>query len=213
LWPHQLTMISIHHRAADDLDLEALTEGRGSLLRNVVTASLPGTAIVFGIVYLIWRSVMAAAVVGVGLFAGSLVSNIRFFRKVRLRQSLKADSTAVEVWEVSAQRVLDIEPLGDNAPALCFFTGDRKALLLVGQWLLEQDSFPALSFRLHRWRETQECIRIEVAGPQIEPEHSTVRLRSSHRFGKVELIEAGPETLQEDLDRALDRKTKRAVAR
>jgi len=206
-------MITIYHRAADDLDLKALTEGRGSLLRNVVTASLPGAAIVFGIVDLIWHSVMAAAVVAVGLFAGCLVSNIRFFRKVRRRQSLKADSTAVEVWEVSAQRVLDIEPIGDNAPAFCFFTGDRKALLLVGQWLLEWDSFPAQSFRLYRWRETQECIRIEASGPQIEPERSTIRLRPSHRFRQVELIEAAPETLQEDLDRAFDRKTKPAVAR
>lgn len=206
-------MITIYCRAADDHDLKALTKGRGSLIRNVATVSLPGAAVVFAGIYLIWHSVVAAAVVAVSLFAGSVVSNIRFFRKVRLWQSKKADNTAVEVWEVSAQRVLDIEPLGDNAPALCFFTGDREVLLLVGQWLLEHDSFPTKCFRVHRWRKTQKCIRIEVTAPQVEPEHSTVRLRPSYRFRQMELIEATPETLQEDLDRVLDRKTKRAVAR
>ena len=201
-------MISIHHRAANDLDLRALTEGRGSLLRNVATTSLPVAAIVFVAVYMIWHSSLAAGVVAVILLSASLLSNFRFFRKVRQRQTLKADSAAVEVWEVSAQRVLDIEPLGDNAPAFCFFVGDGKALLLVGQWRLEHDLFPAQSFRLHRWRDNQETIRIEVTGPQIEPEHSTVRLRPSYRFRQLELIDGAPETLQEDLDRAFDRKTR-----
>ena len=175
-------------------------------MRNVATRSFPVAAVVFGAVYMIWRSSLAAGVVAVSLFAASLLSNVRFFRKVKQRQSLKTDSAAVEVWEVSAQRVLDIEPLGDNAPAFCFFVGNGKALLLVGQWLLEHDLFPAQSFRLHRWRDNQESIRLEVTGPEIEPEHSTVRLRPSYRFGQLELIDATPETLQEDLDRALDKK-------
>jgi hypothetical protein len=198
-------MITIHYRPANDLDLKALTEGRGSLAHNVMTVSLPVAALVFGFVYIIWHSLPVAGMVAVGLFFASLASNLSFFRKVERPRSLEKDSTAVEVFETSAQRVLDIEPLGDNAPALCFFVGDRKALLLVGQWLLEYDSFPAESFRVHRWRETKECIRIEVTGPQIEPEHSTARLRPSHRFRQLQIIDAAPETLQQDLDRAFDR--------
>jgi len=104
---------------------------------------------------------------------------------------------------------VDIEALGDNSPALCFFVGDGKALLLVGQWLLNYDSFPTESFRVHRWSDSKECIRIEATGPQIEAEHSNVRLRPSHRFGELELIDANPETLQEDLDRALDKRATR----
>lgn len=199
-------MITIHYRAANDLDLKASTEGRGSLVHNLATASLPAAALALGIVYMIWRSALAAGVVAIGLFVASLLSNIFFFRKVRRRSLLKEDGTAVEVFEASADRVLDIEPLGDNAAALCFFVGDRKALLLVGQWLLKYDSFPAESFRLHRWRVTKDCIRIEVTGSQIKAEHSTVRLRPSYRFRELELIDAVPETLQEDLDRALDKR-------
>jgi len=197
-------MITVRYRAANDLDLKALTEGRGSLVRNLVTASLPAAAIAFGVAYLIWRSLRAASVVAVSLFAASLISNISFFRKVR-RRSLTADTAAVEVFEVSADRVLDIEPLGDNAPALCFFVGDGKALLLVGQWLLNCRSFPARSFQLHRWRESKECFRIEVTGPQIEAEPSKVQLRPAHRFRQLEIIDAAPGSLQDDLDRALDK--------
>jgi hypothetical protein len=107
------------------------------------------------------------------------------------------------VLEVSASRVLDLEPLGDDAPAFCFFVEERTALLLVGQWLLPYDSFPTLTFRVHRWSDTKEPIFIEANGPQIEPEPSGVQLRRNHSYGKIELIEAAPETLQNDLDRVL----------
>jgi hypothetical protein len=199
-------MISIYQRAADDLDLDALTEGRGSLVRNLAMISLPSAAVALGIVYAIWRSFLAAGVVAAALFAASLFSNIVFFRKVNRHRLLKADTTAVEVFEVAAQRVLDIEPLGDDAPALCFFVGERKALLLVGQWLLKHEAFPAASFRLYRWRDSKKCIRIEVTGSQIETEHSTVQLQPSYRLRQIELIDAAPETLQEDLDRAFAKK-------
>src|SRR5215471_3315004 len=101
-------MITVHHRAATDLDLKTLTDGRKSLMRNVATASLPVAVFVFGVVYLLWRSSLAAGVAAVSLFAASVASNISFFRKVRRAQSWKEDSSAVEVYEVSAQRVLDI---------------------------------------------------------------------------------------------------------
>jgi hypothetical protein len=60
-----------------------------------------------------------------------------------------------------------------------------------------------MSFRLYRWAATKECIRIETLGASIEPEPSTVQLRPSHRYGKVELLRTSPGTLQADLDRSL----------
>ncbi|MGB7844276.1 MAG: hypothetical protein WBL63_01575 [Candidatus Acidiferrum sp.] len=113
------------------------------------------------------------------------------------------DSTAVEVFDVSASRVLDVEHLGSNGPASCFFVDDGKALLLVGQWLLEYASFPNKSFRLYRRSDTKKPIRIEVIGNRVEPEHSTVRLLPNYRVTKVQMFDATPETLQEDLGRAL----------
>jgi hypothetical protein len=131
-----------------------------------------------------WLSAIA-----IGLFLASLISNIRYFRYVKRRENLKKDASAVEGLEVSASRVLDLEPMGDNAPALCFFVGEGKALLLVGQWL-ERDSFPAESFRLHRWADTKEPVRTEVTGRPLEAEHSTVQLRPSHKFGRIEMLDA-----------------------
>jgi hypothetical protein len=78
----------------------------------------------------------------------------------------------------------------------------RPALLLIGQWLLLYDSFPAREFRLHRWADTREPIRIDGIEQPIA-ESSQVRLRSTHRFSKVEVIQADRRTLQEDLDRTL----------
>src|SRR5262245_31402191 len=144
-------MMNVYHRAANDLDVKALTHESGSLGRNVTTTSLPVAAIVFGIVYAMSRSGLAAGVIATGLFLASLLSNVRFFREVKRRENLKNDPNAVEVFEVSASTVLDLEPLGDVAPALCFFVGDGKALLLVGQWLLECAAFSCVAFGFQCW--------------------------------------------------------------
>jgi hypothetical protein len=146
---------------------------------------------------------VTAGAVATLLLLTSLISNIRFFSNVRRRLDLTKDTNAVELFEVSASQVLDLEALGDNAPAFCFFVGEGKALLLVGQWLLPYDPFPAKSFRIRRWADNKKPIRIEITGESLPAANSTVRLRPGHRFGKIELFDARPETLQDDLDRAL----------
>jgi len=198
-------MMTIYSRAANDLDVKALTDGQRSLRRNLATASFPVATIAFGVVYAEWRSAMTAGAIAVGLFLASLLSNIRFFREIKRRENMKEDVNAVEVFEVSASSVLDLEPLGDDAPAFCFFVDEGKALLLVGPWLLKYDSFPAESFRLHRWADTKKPIRIDVIERPVNAAASKARLRPSHRYGKIEVLDAAPETLQDDLDRALER--------
>ena len=179
-----------------------MTRSSGSLASNLLAVTLPLSAVIFGGVYLLSRSLIAAGVVAGIFLSASAVSNVRFFNEFRRRQGSTGDAAAVEVIEVEADRVLDIEPLGSHGPALCFFLGEGRALLLIGQWLLEQRSFPTKTFRLHRWADSKQPIRIESLGARITPEHSTVRLRSDHRIGDVEVFEATPDTLQADLDRA-----------
>jgi len=200
-------MLKTYSRAADDQDLKASAQGQVSLRRNILLTLVPVCALVFGVVYLIWRSVWAAGAASMVLFAASSYSNMSFFREMKRRQAQKADADAIEVLEVSASGVVDIEFIGDNGPALCFFVGEGKALLLVGQWLMDYDSFPCESFRLHRWSDTKRPIRVEVTGRAIEAEKSNVQLRKSHKYGKSELLDAAPDTLQEDLDRALNRQS------
>lgn len=193
-------MIRIYERAANDFDLTALTRGRGSLIRNLLNVSLPVATVLFGVVYLKWRSVRIAGGIAAGLFIASLVSNVRFFRTSGNRR--RQMEGAVETMEVSATRILEIEFVGDQGPALCFFVEEGKALLLVGQWLLECPSFPCATFRLHRWANSKKPIRIEPLGSSVQAEPSTARLKPEHRFKPIELLQAAPETLQQDLDRA-----------
>ena len=103
------------------------------------------------------------------------------------------DDQAVEVIEVDASRVLDIEPLVIMARhCASSVVGEGKALLLIGQWLLEQRSFPSRAFRLHRWAHTRRLIPIESIGAEIIPEHSTVQLPSDSKIGDVELFGRTP---------------------
>jgi hypothetical protein len=185
-------MVNIYHRAANDLDLKAFTKGRRSLGRNLLAVVLPGSLVLTGGVYFLWRSLLAASVAGVGVFLASAFSNIRFFRNVNRRESVKTNASAVEVFEVSASRVLDIDFIGDDGPALCFFVGGGKALLLVGQWLMDYKMFPCESFRFHRWSDTKKPIRIEATGRTIEAGKYHVQLRPSHKYGRTELLDAAP---------------------
>ena len=194
-------MIRTYHSSADDRDFRAMTRGKGSLGRNLLFVSLPVALVLFALVYFLWRSVIAASIVGGLAFVASVWSNVRFFIDVRRRQQSQSDGRAVEVTEVQASRVLDIEPLGSHGPAWVFFADGGQALLLVGQWLLDVRSFPSRSFRLYRWADTKKPIRIKSTGKRVKPEPSTVHLRASYRLADVEVFEATPETLQDDLDR------------
>ena len=49
---------------------------------------------------------------------------------------------------------------------------------------------------------TKMPIRIESTADEIVPEPSSVLLRADFKIGDVELFNAEPETLQEQLDRA-----------
>lgn len=202
-------MIRVYRRAADNLDLTALTRGRGSFARNLLTVSLPVAAVSFGIVYLKWRSLRLAGGIAAGVFIASLMSNVRFFRTRTQRERQMADANAVETMEVSATRIVDIEFVGDQGPAYCFFVDEGKALLLVGQWLLDCPSFPCAPFRLHRWSDSKKPIRIEPLGPPVQAEHAAARLKPEHRFKLIELFDAAPETLQMDLDRAFTKINKK----
>jgi hypothetical protein len=195
-------MIRIYNRAVDNTDLKEMTRGRGALFRNVLQVTLPIFLGLFLVVYFPFKSLMAAGMIS-GLFLiGSVVSNARFFREVRRRETSKKDKQAVQVMEVEAFRVFDIEHLGSHGPAYCFFVENGQALLLVGQWMLEYRRFPSLSFRLHRWSDSGKPIRVEVTGKRVKAEHSTVGLRQGYRNGDIEIFDAHPETLQEDLQKA-----------
>lgn len=199
-------MIRSYRRAADEADLKAMTQGKGSLVRNVLMVSLPIGFVLFLGMYWLTRSHVAALVVAGAVALGSIWSNVRFFKTVGARGRSGSEQSTVDVMEVEATRVLDIEHLGSHGPAYCFFTADGTALLLVGQWLMEVPRFPSLSFRLFRWADDGKPIRIEPTGGPIEPEQSTVALQGRYTNGDIEVFRAQPQTLQQDLENAFGRR-------
>src|SRR5262245_35544216 len=128
-----VAMIQTYLASVDERDLRALAPPGTSLARNALHATVPGSVILFGLVYLFSRSLLLAVLVGGSLLAASLASNIRFFRGVSRRRTQQTDPRAVEVIDVEAYRALDIEHLGSHGPAFVFFAQDGKALLLIGQ--------------------------------------------------------------------------------
>ncbi len=199
-------MIRMFYRAATDEDFKTVAQSRGSLRSNFVLVTIPLTILILAVTYFLFRSAWAAGILGGAFFASSVWSNLSFFREMKRREAASADPKAVEVMEVEADRVADVEHLGSHGPAYCFFTGTGQALLLIGQWLLEVESFPTRAFRLHRWNDCKAPIRIESLGATVEPRSSTARLKPSYRIRDVEVFSAKPDTLQEDLDRAFGQK-------
>ena len=195
-------MIRIYQRPADAEDLKAMKDGKGSFVRNVSTITLPFGALLFvGIYWLFNSSWLALALAGL-FVAGSTWSNTKFFRTVGAREKSGTGRSTVDVLEVDAVRVLDIEHLGSHGPAYCFITDDNRALLLIGQWLMRVPKFPSLSFRLCRWIDDGTPIRIESTGRKVKPEHSAISLKSHYSNRDIEVFPAHPETLQQDLEKA-----------
>jgi hypothetical protein len=79
-------MIRIYHRSADSKDIEAMTQGKGSLVWNIVTVTLPIGAILFGGLYPVAHSYVLALVVAGVFVLGSVWSNTKFFRTVGRRK-------------------------------------------------------------------------------------------------------------------------------
>lgn len=192
-------MIHIEYRAPNDLDFQALRKTNGSLRKNLQLTCLISFALTM-LSYVFSKSIVASVLIGGALFLSSVISNLQFFKKIDSRKNLIDDSSAVEVLEVNALQVVDIVPQGSNGPALVFFGENDEALLMVGQWLAEFEPFPVCKFRICRWRDTRDPIRIESVGALIAPEESSATLLPNYSFGKVELFKARPNTLQHDLE-------------
>jgi hypothetical protein len=187
---------------ADEKDLQAMAPPGSSPARNILSTTVPLSVVAFLVIYAVSRSPWIAAAIAGVLMVASIVSNVRFHRKVAgRRRDQQSGKLAVEVIEVEASRVFDIEPLGSHGPAFVFFAEDHKALLLIGQWMLDQPSFPSKAFRLRRWADSGQPIRIEARGPEIEPEQSPIRVPDASRVRDVYIIDAAPETLEQDLRR------------
>lgn len=193
-------MIRRVFQAFTEQDLAAETSGRGALWSNLLTITLPISGVVLAALYAISRSWWIAAIPAVLFLGFSLISNLLYHARVGRLRALVGRPDSVEEIKVEAVAVQDVEHLGSNGPAYCFFSDDGQALLLVGQWLLEAKSFPSLRFRVLRMAGTGEPIRVESGGEEITPRTFTTVLRTTHKVEPITLLRAGTENLQAVLD-------------
>jgi hypothetical protein len=197
-------VIRVSRASVSQKDIEAMTKGAGSLVRNLLAVTIPLSLGVGGLVYLISKSIVAAAVIGGGLLVASAWSNVGFFAEVRKRRD--RPEGALEAIEVQATQVVEIEHLGSHGPAWVFLTDEGDALLLVGQWLLEQRrKFPSLSFTVLRWADSGRPLRVESTGRRVHPTEVQVRLEPSYTCSDIEIFRARAESLQDDLRAAFTR--------
>ena len=111
---------------------------------------------------------------------------------VKFQKAMKAQrggpDPQVDVLEIDAARYVRNEAETANSPEYYFDLGDRKVLLLSGQWLWDPDTFgletpeedddksesevpfPSRAFVVHRMRTGGLVLRIEILGDRIPPE-------------------------------------------
>jgi hypothetical protein len=228
-------MLTPTYRNAAEADVLSADPAPSSLRSRLLGSFLILGCGVFGLVFLATRSMRAfdgrpwAPVVVAATVAGALLMLSVYHRDLgRLRQRL-SEPDPVEVLEVRASRVLDVEAPGSTGPALCFELTNGQILLLYGQWLLDHSTyraprpaddgnqdhfneldaphaFPSDHFVVHRWRGEARPFWIEVCGGYLPPVESPVRLGQAARARELEVFPGSIESLQADLDRALARR-------
>ena len=196
-------MIRSTFQSFSERDLQAETAGRGTPGKNLLVITVPVCAAIFAGLFLLTRSWWIAGIPAL-LFCGlSGVSNLLFAARMHRLRMLIGRENSVEAIEVEAVSAEDVEHLGSNGPAYCFFSEDGQALLLVGQWMLEAKQFPSLKFRLLRMADTGEPIRIESQAEEFIPPTYSTRLRTTYNISPVTRLQATPQNLQATLDSAL----------
>jgi hypothetical protein len=220
-------MVSTSHRKADGKDV-ASPDGVARTLTSRLRFSFLVMGGVFALLYLVTRSLVAAGVVSGVLLLLSVRSILLHHRHLQRLERRLAEPDAVEVIEVRAARVLEVEtPTG---PALFFELSDGQILLMQGQWLLAHGlyraprptgdgvderfnslddpyGFPSDHFALHRWRGDGRPFWIEVRGRYLAPERSPLELPGDADIQDVERFPGTLATLQQDLTAALPTRT------
>jgi hypothetical protein len=196
--------IDVRLERATPVDLAIASHGSGSLGRNLALSF----GLFLGLGAFVWfftGSLAWSIGLGGAPFALSVWGNLSHFRMLARRRERAATTPEVEILEVDARRVIEVEPAGDHEPAWLFVCDDGHLLLLVGQWLREQRGFPSLTFTFRRWADTGRPIRIEPRSPRVEPEPLWLALTGVHRPPHALLFSGDLDDLQASFDAALAR--------
>ena len=139
------------------------------------------------------------------------------------KRGAAATDDLVEEWHITSSRVLELVPLGDDEPVLCFEAGAGRIVMLKGQWLRDESiygaprikddpdenflnglgspfSSPSREFVVVRWPGSTRVLSIRPLAGYLPPESSKVRIKNNHYFRDSETFSRDLDQLQQVLD-------------
>ncbi|HSY20328.1 MAG TPA: hypothetical protein VK815_18435 [Candidatus Acidoferrales bacterium] len=139
------------------------------------------------------------------------------------KRGASASDDLVEEWHITSSRVLELVPLGDDDPVLCFEAGPGRIVMLKGQWLRDESiygaprikddphenflnglgspfSFPSREFVVVRWPGSARVLSIRPAAGYLAPEPSKIRIKRDYYFRDSETFNGDLDQLQQVLD-------------
>lgn len=153
----------------------------------------------------------------------------RLAKEIKKQKSGKtpAPDQHIEEWHIKTSRVLELIPLGDDDPVLCFEADPDRVIMLKGQWLRDECtygappirddpdenflnglgspfSFPCREFIVIRWPDSGRVLAIKCSGDYLAPESSKINIKRDYYFSSSECFHG---TL-EQLDQVLERESK-----
>lgn len=159
------------------------------IIRNLATATVPISLVLFGIGWLVFKSMLAALVLPVILFIASLYSSIG-----KYLDDIKRTSSGVTKRKFSATAAFELMAPDDSVgPSLCMDIGDGSYLLINGQWIYDDEiygedarkyfdqesdifngyqspySFPATEFELWLSNLDGKPMKLVVSGDYLTP--------------------------------------------
>jgi len=229
-------MLTVRYRRPVAGDPQPPTQPRRSNAPSAATskrlpifAYLATALVIYGVAWFCTKGILlplffAIAFLLPTLYFSRKLANITPEKPTPLEPETEPDR--IEVLQVEAKRVFDIDVPAALAPALCFELSDGQYMLLCGPWLMEHRlyrapessqrgnstrfnglddpyGFPATRFSLHRWKGDAQPFWIEVQGWYLLPEMGAAQLRSGIRVRPVEIFAAASKDLQTSIDKAL----------
>ena len=152
---------------------------------------------------------------------GSLIPHARKQNKLA---RLDIEAQLVQDIHVKDPIITEVAMLGNNGPILAMDIGDEKILFLQGQWLYDCEiydaeipndevgdqffngfpnphSFPSSEFRISRFPNTGEVLKILVSGDYLIPGDPVDALKPDHLFQPSELFNGSLDNLGVVMDR------------
>jgi hypothetical protein len=183
-------------------------------------------AVLYVLTWLCTKGILIPMLVAAAGFGAAMYwqQHRRIPRKPATEKQEDTDTRLIEVMQVEATQVFDVDAPKGSGPALLFKLKDGQLLLLSGPWLLKPSSyrapergetnnarfnglgdpygFPSTRFAIHRWKGESVPFWIEVQGWYLLPQMESAQIPPSAKIQAVEVFPASGKDLQASFNSA-----------